>query len=136
MSVPTPPAASPVRGSARIIGFSLLLDIVLVVIFAVIGRSSHAEQVDVAGVWQTAWPFLVGLLAGWAVAMAWRAPMAPVRTGVAVWALTLVAGMLLRIASGQGVVIAFVIVASIVLLVFLVGWRVIATLVRRRVRSR
>ena len=41
--------------------------------------------------------------------------------------------MLLRAISGQGVQTAFVIVASIVLAVFLVGWRgVIALILRRR----
>lgn len=113
-----------------------MTDILLVVIFAVIGRASHAEQLSLAGVWQTAWPFLVGLVVGWAITMAWRSPTAPVRTGLGVWALTLAAGMLLRAVSGQAVVLAFVIVAGIVLFVFLVGWRAIATLIRRRVPSR
>ena len=46
-------------GTAAIAG-ALALDAALVVVFAVIGRSSHAEGLDVAGVWGTAWPFLVG----------------------------------------------------------------------------
>ena len=50
----------------------------------------------------------------------------------ALWAVTVVGGMLLRAVTGQGVVPAFVIVASIVLFLFLVGWRLIAALVRRR----
>ncbi|MBD3752309.1 MAG: HAD-IIIA family hydrolase [Micrococcales bacterium] len=42
-------------------------------------------------------------------------------------------GMLLRAISGQGVQTAFVIVASIVLAVFFVGWRgVVALILRRR----
>ncbi|MGC5189115.1 DUF3054 domain-containing protein, partial [Escherichia coli] len=52
-------------------------------------------------------------------------------TGLPVWAVTLVAGMLLRTLSGQGVAVAFVIVAGITLLLFLVGWRAIAALVAR-----
>jgi hypothetical protein len=39
--------------------------------------------------------------------------------------------MLLRAASGQGTAIAFIVVASVTMLVALVGWRVIATVVRR-----
>jgi type IV secretory pathway VirB2 component (pilin) len=39
--------------------------------------------------------------------------------------------MLLRALSGQGVAVAFVVVAGITLLLFLVGWRAIAALVAR-----
>ena len=67
--------------------------------------------------------------------LAWRAPAAPLRTGLPVWALTVVGGMLLRAASGQGVQVAFVIVASLVVGLFLIGWRAVALLVRRA-RSR
>jgi Protein of unknown function (DUF3054) len=111
---------------------ALLLDAVLVVVFAIIGRSSHAEGLDVAGVWGTAWPFLAGTAVGWIVARAWRHPLAIWPTGVVVWACTLVVGMLLRVVSGQGVAVAFIIVATRTLALLLVGWRGIATLVTRR----
>nr|WP_127795405.1 DUF3054 domain-containing protein [Agromyces sp. LHK192] len=106
------------------------LDVVLVVAFAASGRASHAEDV-LAGLWQTAWPFLAGLVIGWVVTLAWRAPAAPVRTGLGVWVATLVVGMLLRAVSGQGTAAAFIVVATVVLLAALVGWRLIAALVRR-----
>ena len=110
---------------------ALALDAVLVVVFAVIGRSSHAEGLDAAGVWGTAWPFLAGLAIGWVVARAWRHPSAPWPTGVIVWAATVIVGMLLRIASGQGVQVAFVIVAAVTLAILLIGWRGVAALVTR-----
>ena len=53
------------------------------------------------------------------------------RTGLGVWAVTVAGGMLLRAASGQGIAIAFIVVAAVTLLVALVGWRVIAAVVRR-----
>lgn len=121
-------------GSARAVIGAALLDAAFVVVFAAIGRASHAEDV-LGGLAVTAWPFLVALAAGWAVALAWRAPAAPLRTGIPVWALTVVGGMLLRAVSGQGVQVAFVIVASLVLGLFLIGWRAVALLVRRA-RSR
>lgn len=114
----------------RTIALAFVTDVVLVVVFALIGRASHAEHLTVPGIWQTAWPFLAGLVAGWLVTMAWRAPTALARTGLGVWAVTLVGGMLLRSASGQGTAVAFIIVASITLLVFLVGWRALVALVR------
>jgi len=131
--------ASPVRPAAAIawrsVGAAFAIDVVLVVVFAMIGRTSHAEQLTVAGVWQTAWPFLAGLVLGWLVTRPWRAPFAPVRTGIGLWAMTVVGGMLLRGVSGQGTAVAFIVVASIVLLVFLVGWRAIAALVARSRRT-
>jgi len=53
------------------------------------------------------------------------------RTGLGVWAITVGGGMLLRWVSGQGTALAFIIVASLTLLVALVGWRVIVAIVRR-----
>jgi hypothetical protein len=117
-----------------IIVLSFLLDVVLVIAFAATGRASHREAV-LPGLAVTAWPFLAGLVVGWAATRAWRAPTRPVRTGLGVWGATLVVGMLLRAISGQGIAVAFVIVAAVVLLVALVGWRCIAALVRRA-RSR
>ena len=46
-----------------------------------------------------------------------------------VWAATLIVGMLLRLAVGQGVQVAFVIVAAVTLAILLVGWRGVAALV-------
>lgn len=117
--------------SARRAVGALLLDAVLVVAFALTGRASHDEDL-LSGLWTTAWPFLAGLALGWLVTLAWRAPAAPLRTGLGVWAVTLTGGMLLRAASGQGTAVAFIVVAAVVLLVLLVGWRGIAALVRRR----
>ncbi|MFB8385733.1 DUF3054 domain-containing protein [Microbacterium sp. NPDC055910] len=109
---------------------SFLIDAVLVTIFAAIGRASHDDH-PLIGLWDTAWTFLLALVIAWGVSLAWRAPMAPVRTGLPVWAITVAGAMLLRILSGQGTQFAFVIVAASVLLVMLVGWRLIAGLVTR-----
>ena len=46
----------------------LLLDAAFVLLFATVGRRSHAEGVTVSGVLHTAWPFLVGTAAGWLLA--------------------------------------------------------------------
>lgn len=113
---------------------AFVVDALLVVLFAVIGRASHAESLSVVGVAETAWPFLVGLVAGWLATLAWRAPLAPLRTGLGLWAVTVAGGMLLRLVAGQGVATAFIIVAAVVLLLFLVGWRALVALLRRRGR--
>lgn len=124
------------RARSRATVGAVLLDAVVVTVFAVIGRASHAEGLDAGGVWGTAWPFLAGLGVGWLAARAWRHPAAVWPTGVLVWTVTLVVGMLLRLASGQGTAAAFVVVAALTLGLFLVGWRAIASLVSRRRRVR
>lgn len=130
----------PARSSAPSTGLrvaAFAADVVLVVVFAAIGRGSHDEAPFGPGLVTTAWPFVVALVAGWIVTLAWRAPTAPLRTGVPVWAITVIGGMLLRWASDQGTAPAFIIVATLTLALFLVGWRAVASLVRRtRDRSR
>lgn len=126
---PAPDAAT--AQASRPVLAALAVDAVLVVVFAAIGRASHGEAV-LTGLWTTAWPFLGGLVLGWVVTFAWRSPTAPLRPGLGIWAVTVAAGMGLRAASGQGTATAFVVVASVTLLVFLVGWRILATLVARR----
>jgi peptidoglycan/LPS O-acetylase OafA/YrhL len=107
------------------------IDGALVLVFVLIGRASHDED-PVLGALTTYWPFLVGLLLGWLVTRGWRAPLALVRTALPVWAVTVVVGMLLRAATGQGVQAGFVIVTCVVLAVFLIGWRAVARLIVRR----
>ena len=111
---------------------AVLVDLVAIVVFALVGRSSHAESVDLLGLAGTAWPFLAGWFVGALVARIWRRPVDLV-TGVIVWLGTLALGMLLRAATGAGVQLSFVVVAAIVLAVFLIGWRAAYALIRSRV---
>jgi hypothetical protein len=123
------------RSSIRVSAAALVLDVVLVVAFAALGRATHDGDVLGAGglgLVETSWPFLVALAVGWIVSRAARRPLAPLRTGVPVWIVTVVGGMLLRAVSGQGTAVAFVIVATITLALLLIGWRAVAALVLRR----
>jgi peptidoglycan/LPS O-acetylase OafA/YrhL len=101
----------------------MAIDALCVLLFCAVGRRSHAEGVTIAGVAQTAWPFVTGAAVGWLLSRGWRRPAALVPTGVAVWLCTVAVGMLLRNASSQGVVISFVVVASLVTALLLLGWR-------------
>ncbi|TFD71802.1 DUF3054 domain-containing protein [Cryobacterium sp. Hb1] len=109
-------------------------DAALVLAFAAIGRLSHGESL--AGLGVTYWPFLGGLIIGWLLLRAWRHPRRIVWTGVGIWIATVAGGLLLRLASGQGVQLSFAIVTTIVLGLFLLGWRAIAALLLRRGRER
>ena len=110
---------------------ALLADIVCVIVFCTIGRRSHAEGLTVAGIAQTAWPFLAGTVVGWLLIGGWRRPYTVIPTGLVVWLCTVVVGMLLRKATSAGVQTSFVVVASIATAVLLLGWRAVAALLRR-----
>lgn len=111
-----------------------LLDLVLVGLFAVLGRMSHYDSLSLGGWWTTAWPFLVGALLGWTALLAARRPVAAATSGVVVWLVALVGGMLLRQASGQGTATPFVVVATLVLCALLVLPRVVLHLTTARRR--
>jgi Protein of unknown function (DUF3054) len=111
---------------------ALLADVVCVLVFCAIGRRSHAEGITVAGVAETAWPFLSGAAVGWLIARGWQRPTALAPTGVAVWLSTVVIGMLLRKLTSQGTALSFVVVASLSTAVLLLGWRLGAKVLARR----
>jgi hypothetical protein len=110
----------------------LAADVVGVLVFCALGRRSHAEGLTVTGVASTAWPFLTGTVIGWLASRGWRRPTAVVPTGVVVWICTVAVGMLLRKASSAGVAASFVVVASSVTAVLLLGWRASVGLALRR----
>jgi Protein of unknown function (DUF3054) len=110
----------------------LATDVVCVLVFCAVGRRSHEEGLSVTGVASTAWPFLTGTVVGWLASRGWRRPTAVVPTGVVVWICTVAVGMLLRKASSAGVAASFVVVASSVTAVLLLGWRASVGLALRR----
>ena len=101
----------------------LVVDVVAVLVFCAVGRRSHDEGLTLTGVATTAWPFLTGTALGWLASRGWRRPAAVVPTGVVVWLSTVAVGMLLRKATSAGVAASFVVVASSVTAVLLLGWR-------------
>ncbi len=110
---------------------ALFADIVCVVVFATIGRRSHAEGLTAAKIAQTAWPFLAGTGVGWLLIGGWRRPFTVIPVGVVVWVCTVVVGMVLRKQTSAGVSTSFVVVASLSTAVLLLGWRAAAALFRR-----
>lgn len=111
--------------SARL---AVVLDVVCVLIFVIIGRASHTKGESVAGIASTSWPFLAALGLGWLAARGWRRPLAIRPEGLVIWLCTVALGMVLRVVSGQGTAIAFIVVALAFLGLFLLGWRLLARL--------
>ncbi|GAB3207734.1 DUF3054 domain-containing protein [Marinactinospora endophytica] len=112
--------------------WAVLIDLVCVLAFVLIGRSSHGEGNALLGLATTLWPFAAALAAGWLLTRAWRAPAAVLRTGVGVWVVTVAGGMALRAVTDAGTAPSFVVVTSVFLGVTLLGWRAVATAVLRR----
>lgn len=108
------------------------VDVICVLVFCAVGRRSHDEGINVAGIATTAWPFLSGTALGWLASRAWRRPTALLPTGVVVWLCTVVGGMLLRKATSAGVAASFVVLTSLVIAVLLLGWRAATCLASRR----
>jgi hypothetical protein len=114
------------------LALAFAIDLIAVLVFAIVGRSNHAESVEAVGVGLTAWPFLVGALLGTVLALLWHrarpghrsAVPAGLATGVVVWLCTVIGGIALRLLSGDTAETPFVIVATISLGVLLLGWRV------------
>jgi hypothetical protein len=115
------------------------VDAAAVLLFVAIGRSSHHHPETLGGFTSTAWPFAVGLGAGWFASTmegaAQRRPRpesgevqarpTPVRSGLVVCATTVAVGMTLRVVAGQGTAPAFILVALIFLGAIMIGGRLV-----------
>jgi len=111
---------------------ALAADLACVLVFTALGRRNHDEGVSLAGVAETAWPFITGTLVGWLVSRGWRRPTAVAPTGIVVWVCTVVVGMGLRKATSAGIAVSFIVVASLVTALLLLGWRAVLAAVTRR----
>lgn len=123
---PRPTIAAPVKFHA------LALDTLFIVLFVAIGRSAHEHGISLAGMTSTLWPFVTALAVGWLVTRQRRHSGEAPMDGVVIVLVTVALGMVLRVVSGQGTAVAFILVALSFLTLFLVGWRLVARLVLRR----
>jgi hypothetical protein len=115
---------------------SLLADLVIVLVFVIIGRVTHDHGVYLRGVLSTAWPFVTGLAIGWlAIRATGRSGTRP-RDGGILCLYTVVVGMTLRVVAGQGTAFAFILVALGFLGALMIGWRVLVSAMRRRLARR
>ena len=104
---------------------AVLADVISVVVFVAVGRSVHGHGDTIAGIFRTAAPFLVGVVAGWLVVRSWGSPSALWPTGVVVWIATVSIGQSLRLVVGQGSAIPFVLVSLGFFALTMLGWRAV-----------
>ena len=106
-----------------------LLDLLAVLVFALVGRRSHAHRITLGGVLETAAPFLCGTAAGWLLAsLTLDASPRTWQFGTIVVVATVVVGMLLRRLAATGTAPSFIVVATLFLTATLLGWRLLARL--------
>jgi hypothetical protein len=118
----------------RIPTLAIVADVVAVVVFAAIGRMSHARPDDLLGLLGTAAPFLVGLVAMWATPLVRIQPVGA-RAGLAVWGGTVVIGLALRLGFTDRLPLGFAVTTAIALAVLMLGWRGLSTVVAVRARQ-
>lgn len=125
VSEQAPTSPTSVSGAAILV--AALLDVFFVIAFAALGRAEHGGTIQLAALWQAAWPFLFALAVMWVACRVWRRPRAALSSGLPIWIGTLTIGMVLRVIfTAGGAALPFVLVACGVLGVTLVGWRLIA----------
>lgn len=111
---------------ARLVLWSLVTDVVSVIVFVAIGRRNHDESTGLDGIFSTAAPFLIALVVTWLLTLVWRDPLSN-RSGVTVWIGTVSLGMVLRnLVFDDGTATAFVIVATVFLGLTVNSWRALA----------
>ena len=99
-------------------------------LFVAVGRRNHDESAGISGVVEVALPFLIALISGWLITRAWRSPQA-LSTGVVIWLVTVVLGLGLRnFLFDRDTATPFIVVATLVLGVLLVGRRLIMRVIR------
>ncbi|MDO4917861.1 MAG: DUF3054 domain-containing protein, partial [Rothia sp. (in: high G+C Gram-positive bacteria)] len=78
--------------------FFLLIDLVLIFLFAGIGRRSHGEGLQ--GILLTAAPFVLAVLLAWIIPAVHRVPQRIFPAGILVWLIAVFGGQLLRVLMG------------------------------------
>lgn len=110
----------------------LVFDVIAVAVFAVLARLAHGG-VSPAAVVDTFWPFAVGVLIGAVIIAATKMAPASLSGGVVMWLAVAATGLgIWGIRHAAVPHISFILVASIMSGLLLLGWRVAARFVASR----
>lgn len=114
------------RMRSRAAWWALAADLICVVAFAAGGKSAHDDSSTWWVIARIAWPYaLACLLAHLLLHRRGQDPLRWRPGGFVVLASTYVLGMVLRLVSGRGIAIGFLIVAIVFLSLTMLGWRAI-----------
>jgi len=109
-----------------------IVDILLIILFALLGRREHEHGLAINGILITALPFIIGYAITTGVSRPWLSINKLWPTGILVWLGTVVLGVATRLLMGHTAAISFVIVTFVVLSIFLLGRRVVSSLIAKR----
>lgn len=103
-----------------------LADTAVLAAFVLLGRAEHDSGSSLAGYITTLAPFIIGLVIAWLAVGEVRSQPLAVRSGLIVWACALLIGLVLRrVVFGDGIALAFIIVAAAFTGFGLNGWRAV-----------
>lgn len=117
---------------------ALVLDLIAIALFGLFARVAHQSEdmpLNVMGWLSTTWPFWLGVLVAWL--LLWFGVLGnrsghEVAAGVPVWAITVVTGLLIwSVRNGAVPHWSFMLVATIMSAILLLGWRTVGKFVRR-----
>lgn len=112
------------------------VDIIGVIVFVILGRQSHDEGKGAMDTLEIAAPFLLALAVAWIGTRAWR-HVTNAAVAAIIGLVTVGLGLVIRrFVFDRGTAPGFVIVTTIVLGGYLVGWRFVARRTGRRRRAR
>ncbi|HET8603605.1 MAG TPA: DUF3054 domain-containing protein [Marmoricola sp.] len=115
----------------------LLADVACLAAFALAGKTSHEAGASDWVVLAIAWPYVLSAsLAHVWFSLRGGSPQRVWPEGTLVVAVTYVLGMALRVASGRGIAVAFLVVAALFLSLTMLGWRAVVTAAARLSRRR
>jgi hypothetical protein len=128
----------PVPGPAgRRVAGAVAADLVCVLIFVLIGRHAHSEADSAAGVVATTWPFAVGVIGGYIGAALTQWSAYSWRGACVIVVKTLILGLVLRYTVARdGTPLPFIIVTTLFLTAFMMGWRLAVYGLRHQARRR
>lgn len=114
---------------------AIAIDLVAIAVFALLARMAHQSEdmpFNFTGFLSTLWPFVVGVVMGWIIVREGRGGR-----GVWVWLITVVVGLAIWGVRNQAIPHwSFVIVATVMSALLLLGWRGIAGLFGRKSAAR
>ena len=113
---------------------AVALDFVAIAVFALLARMAHQSEempFNFAGWASTVWPFAIGVVLGWVIVlMSTRGEKQ--EKGVLIWLITVVTGLVIwGIRNQQLPHWSFIVVASVMSALLMLGWRGIARLIKR-----
>lgn len=125
-----PPVPGPTHSPRRFWAW-FGIDVIAVLGFTIVGLASHGG-IDLKEIGRVGWPFLAALVVVWALPLVRMTSLLVWPTGVVVWLVTAVGGLVIRWAIYGGVSGPMPWITIGVLGVLIVGWRTIAHLIERR----